>query len=355
MPTFPFVEVSGDDYTMGFELGRSVPDMIRRSVRQVIDYELEGAFTAEIIAERLERYRELAAGYCPALLDEVRGIADGAGIPIHEALLLQVRSDVRHAGGCTSFAVARDCDGDGSLFIGQNWDYPLDDEVVIVLRKNPSNGPRQLMMTFAGCCAYMGINSAGISQFATALPWPPGPVRTDDRETGSEGVAIPHYFYKWRVFKAESLNEVRAIAAQTVPKLGGSYMLSDSSGEIACVELCPGGAEWLPCDGSFCVHTNTHLSDKNAFRQDMPLFLEDSIPRYRRAFERFSKLPDNANRGDIAAILGDHDGYPVSICRHQPYPSYATSASLIAEPRKGLLHVCAGNPCIGEYRTYSVS
>ena len=404
MKEFPFVEVTGDEYTMGFELGRAIPEMVRRSVRQVLGYELSDETDAaavgtssadrssvdppfpgrplEALSERLAGYRRLAVDYCPGLLEEVRGIAEGAEITLDEALLLQVRSDVLPRNGCTSFAVPGAPGGNeesaSGVLLGQNWDYPLDDDIVIVLRKNPKNGPRQLMMTFAGCCAYMGINSSGVGQFATALPWPAEFVTTEStgassgdpkRESAGATYAdpgapasprshppVPHYFFKWRVSRCESLDEVRCVAAATTTKLGGSYVLSDSSGETGCVELTPAGAEWLPATGSFFVHTNTHLSDKNASRLSMPVLLPDSEPRYRRMVKLLSDqftVTGNLDLGAIKKALSDHNGYPVSICRHQAYPDYTTSASLIAEPGKGLLHVCSGNPCTGDYRTYA--
>jgi hypothetical protein len=56
---------------------------------------------------------------------------------------------------------------------------------------------------------------------------------------------------------------------------------------------------------------------------------------------------------DVKAMLADHAGPPVGICRH-PHegegnaflPSAGkTVASLIAEPARGRLHVAQGNPC----------
>jgi isopenicillin-N N-acyltransferase-like protein len=54
----------------------------------------------------------------------------------------------------------------------------------------------------------------------------------------------------------------------------------------------------------------------------------------------------------LKTILSDHENYPTSICRHEELPGIRTSASLIAEPEQGVMHVCAGNPCSGEYVTY---
>ncbi len=57
---------------------------------------------------------------------------------------------------------------------------------------------------------------------------------------------------------------------------------------------------------------------------------------------------------DIQAFLADHDNHPGSICRHPGSLGIFTAASMIAEPEMGVLHVCAGNPCEGEYVAYTV-
>jgi isopenicillin-N N-acyltransferase-like protein len=49
-------------------------------------------------------------------------------------------------------------------------------------------------------------------------------------------------------------------------------------------------------------------------------------------------------------LLADHDGFPPSICRHEP--GFATIASLVAEPDHGRLHVTLGNPCQNPAVTY---
>jgi isopenicillin-N N-acyltransferase-like protein len=63
---------------------------------------------------------------------------------------------------------------------------------------------------------------------------------------------------------------------------------------------------------------------------------------------------------DLKQFLADHEGYPTSICRHPhagpDHPSVSargrTTASLIAEPSQGRLHVTRGNPCQVPYATY---
>ena len=66
---------------------------------------------------------------------------------------------------------------------------------------------------------------------------------------------------------------------------------------------------------------------------------------------------------DVQQFLADHDGHPVSICRHSHAgpsgpmlgSSGKTVAALIAEPEQRRLHVALGNPCENPFVTYSLA
>lgn len=76
-----------------------------------------------------------------------------------------------------------------------------------------------------------------------------------------------------------------------------------------------------------------------------------------------SEQTGSHNVGTMKSILADHDGHPVSICRH-PHdgPGIAilpssgrTIAAIIAEPASGRFHVASGNPCETPFVEYQLS
>jgi len=86
--------------------------------------------------------------------------------------------------------------------------------------------------------------------------------------------------------------------------------------------------------------------------------VEKDCSRFREAHLR--KLL-NDERGRLTAAkammcLADHVGYPHSLCRHliAGEPRFCTTAAVVAEPTKGLLHVTRGNPCANWPASYSV-
>ena len=69
----------------------------------------------------------------------------------------------------------------------------------------------------------------------------------------------------------------------------------------------------------------------------------------------------NAERGRLTAqkamqILADHAGYPAGICSHMHNndPDRGTTAAIVAEPTRGLLHATRGNPCCNWPVTFSL-
>lgn len=355
---FRTLKSSGTRYEIGLQVGTELRDVIPLVIDQIFDYELalcerwtSGTdappiphFSRDEIFRKTREFLPLFEQYCPLMLVELKGIAKGAGISFEEALLLQIRGEVIYAaaGACTAFVFSRDVTRTGEIIIGQNWDYPIDRELMVVLHLIPEDSPAQLMMTFAGLTSYMGINAAGIGNFANALPW------------GWGEVGIPHYPFKWRVLRQVDLSGIRRVTEETKTVQPGNYVFCDGSGEIADVELTPEGCVWLDDSEGFFVHTNHFLGEPFASRPELSPFLEDSIPRYHRFRELVTTYLGQIDVSLLKRLLSDHSNYPASICRHEEVPGLRTSASLIAEPQRGLLHVCAGNPCEFGYVTYSL-
>lgn len=354
---FDILRVRGSNYEIGLQLGEAMKRTIPKAIDQIYEYEL-GVFykmltkgensphipemTREKAIEKTREFLPLFERYCPGVLDELRGIAKGAGVTFEEALLLQVRGEVVYAmsAGCTAFALSGRVTKSGRVLIGQNWDYKVDLDLLHLLHVTPNDAPARLMFTFVGLTSFMGLNSKGVSHFGNSLPW------------GWCNVAIPHYPIKWRIYHETTMDGVRAVLNQTKTVQPGNYVLCDGKGDIADAELTPEGIVWLEDTDGFFVHTNHFLGEPFASRADLPPLLVDSVPRYERLR---SLVKANVGKIDVPMLrefLSDHEHYPTSICRHEE--SMYTSASMIAEPERGLMHVCAGNPCTGEFVTHEV-
>ena len=107
----------------------------------------------------------------PALVEEMQGIARGAGVPFESIFLLNSLLDLNSFRypemvenfGCSTFAVAAEA-GTGKTLLGQTYDMPeFHQNYLAVLRLKPAQGPRQMVFTFAGIVGCAGMNETGIA------------------------------------------------------------------------------------------------------------------------------------------------------------------------------------------------
>jgi isopenicillin-N N-acyltransferase-like protein len=148
---FPLIEVNGTAYEMGRQHGEQAGDLVRKYL--ILIERLTGK-PREFLCRNAHRFLGVIERLSPKYVEEVRGLADGAGISYSEALLCQVRSQALYSGeaGCTAFALRGEATLDGNVLIGQNQEFePEFAEVALVLRVCPADGrPGALMLTFAG-------------------------------------------------------------------------------------------------------------------------------------------------------------------------------------------------------------
>ena len=129
----PLIEISGAPTERGLAYGRAAAGRIARS------YELyggtlekRGVAWADALAAARGFLDEITA-LEPALAAEIRGIAEGSGVPVEGVVIVNARSEIIHRlgrrpaegpdDGCTGIVVQPEASGDGSLIHAQNWDW----------------------------------------------------------------------------------------------------------------------------------------------------------------------------------------------------------------------------------------
>jgi isopenicillin-N N-acyltransferase-like protein len=338
------------------ELGRQHGEQCRGRIRAFLGYL---GHTLKRPAEQVRagslRFLPLFERHCPHLVEEVRGLAEGAGVGLADALAAQVRGELAQAQneGCTTFVIAGRRTASGQPLIGQNSDVePELEEFAYVLRLEPEGKPAVLMWTFGGMLGYHGLNARGVAHFANSLGGGPA---------WREG--LPHYPVKRLMLEQPDVPAVLDVVARVPVCSSGNYVLCDGGGAIADVELTPEGFTVLEDEGAgFLVHTNHFLRAPHACARADAASVPDSFPRLERIRELMAAHAGTLTVEDLRGVLADHAGYPTSICRHPhggaDHPSVPargrTAASLIAEPAKGTLHVSRGNPCRNHHQAYQL-
>jgi isopenicillin-N N-acyltransferase-like protein len=357
---FPYIEVSGTPFQMGMQHGRQAAGQ----VRGFAEYLISAARTAGDDRSPEELRRAVLLGthrflpwfeqYCPTVLEEVRGLAEGAELTLEEALLLQIRGEIVPAlggEGCTSYAVTARGTSTGGILAGQTSDMePAMEQHFLVLHVAPNGGPRAVMWTFAGQLGYHGLNEHGVAHFANSVyGGPPSP-------RGMPG-GLPHYPVKRRLYECRTRSEVMAHWEALPVCSSGNYMLAAGDPAIFDVEVTPAGVALIEEGGAgFLAHANHFLSPRFRTPATDSASLPDSFGRQERMTELLQSHLGQIGVEEMKAFLSDHVHHPCSICRHEePGPGkMVTMAGLIAEPQFGRLHVSRGNPCGGDWACYSV-
>ena len=349
---YPLIEARGNHG----ELGRQHGEQCREQLRAFLDY-LGSTLklSREQVHARALRFFPLFERHCHDLVEEIRGLAEGAGVSFAEALAVQVRGEMGLvvSEGCTTFVISSRGAAEGKILIGQNSDMdPAIEALGYMLRLRPVGKPAVLMWTFGGQIGYHGMNDAGVAHFANSLGGGP-----------AWRVGLSHYPIKRMMLECKTVDEILDLLRRIPVCSSGNYVICDGGGQIADVELTPTGFAVIRDEGEgFISHTNHFLCGPHACSANYEASVADSFPRLERmrnlVVGRFGTL----TVADLQTFLADHEGQPTSICRHPhagpDHPSVSargrTVASLIAEPGASRVHVSRGNPCNAGYGTYQL-
>ena len=347
---YPELEVRGAPYDMGCQIGEELREQIRGF----------NAIAIERINKNVAVLREQALAvaakclpyveaYSPPMLEELRGVADAAGMTIEETVMLQVRNQfsVQSDAACTSFSIAPSRAADTTL-IGQNWDNdPALDPFTVVLTRRPDSEPAHMNITQAGLIAYMGVSDAGIGVCLNTLPAP------------SRRLGVPHYFTVRGIFQSRSLNDAVMAVRRAKRAIPANIILATPQGP-ADLEVTVDAVHILSDEGNGLItHTN------HCIHPDL-LPINDQFPELAQSGSRKirvdSLLGDNDETLSVERmkeVLADHDNHPGSICRHtndDPETGFWCSVfSMIIEVEAGVMHISRGNPCERPYETYRLN
>ncbi|MCH1984014.1 C45 family peptidase [Ruminococcus sp. OA3] len=361
MSIFPYIEIEGTSYEIGFQEGENFREHIQGSIecykKMFMDYSnLEWCRAKELSRKFIDVIREFNADY----LEEIRGVADGSGFEFEDILALNCRSEIvfvgkefdKQDGGCTSIGITRDRAMNGEALCAHNWDWKTSQRANMVMMKiHQKNGkPSIFMVTEAGIIGKTGFNSAGLNVYLNALS-------TDQAPGG-----LPLHIAMRAVMDCETLSE--ALTEVTRMQLGccANFMLGHRNGECVDVEIENADFDVLyPHDG-IIVHTNHFLSARLPIlpRKDTTKYkLTDSFVRLGRADKLLRKMGNYISVDHIKEVLKDHVEFPNSICRHDnpKVPEglrMGTVFSMIVNLTAGDIYFCKGSPCETEYEHYHI-
>src|SRR5258708_16166046 len=261
----------------------------------------------------------------PAFVEELSGIADGAGVGFEEVVGLKVRKGVmlggrardarseraRMTGECTAFAVLPRVSARGHTLVGQNWDWLLHCfGTLVVLEVEQPGAPDFVTVVEAGLLAKAGMNSAGLAVATNAL--------VTEADRGVPG--LPYHVMLRALYDCETMTDALAALQRGTRSSSANYLLGHADGLALDVEAAPGDFTRLsvlhPGSDGILLHTNHFLSPPTGTTDYSLWAMPDSPIRFGRIADQVAEARPPWTGETFQRTLADHAGFTSGICCH---------------------------------------
>jgi isopenicillin-N N-acyltransferase-like protein len=290
------IDAAGSPREMGQAHGEQARDLVKQSLegwREAMA--AEGHEPAQLVKALVHqsRFRESVAQHVPSLIEEMAGIAEASGISEDEVLALNCLDEAwwwgEKAGGCSTVAIG--AEADLPALGGQTMDLnDWMDGTQIALRTDPTNGPRQVMLSRAGMVGLCGANETGVAVLVNTLSQLP--VSTN---------GVPVAFVLRAALAAPTVNEAAATLQRLPHASGQAYTLVSAQGVIG-MECGAGLAEEyindpeLPQDRWHTNHPLSAVSDGDT--EESSQLRMDTLD---------DRAPELSSVEDVRRLLADGD------------------------------------------------
>ncbi|KAI5827369.1 AAT-domain-containing protein [Schizophyllum commune Tattone D] len=342
------VHCSGQPYEIGLAHGRAAASQVASCIA------FYRAFFQRSAQLHWERVCEEAGKFLPYLekewaeyVEEMRGLAEGAGQPFLSILALNVRTEIAYGmekekenDGCTALSYY----AEGSAYLAQNWDWlPSQKANLIACHIIQRCKPSISMITEAGIIGKIGLNDRGVGVTLNAI-----------RAVGVRFDALPTHLALRAALEAES----RAQAVERLETAGVAaachILVADGSGPAIGLECTTKDVVRVENNGGpgCVVHTNHFLVPHKGL-DDPCILWKDSVPRLERikVLVGQAKAKGEVKMQDIESMLEDEEGFPTSICREvDPKKEWTSSTlfSIVMDLKRGEARVREGRPVRAE-------
>lgn len=366
------VETRGSPYERGCQYGEQLAaEVRRRAPDHPLRPQAEGSATAgDVLAGRMLRYLER---HEPSLLDEMRGLAAGAGVSFESVFHLNVSASVQYIKDSPGYGVA---EGDGCTnvafaatehgpLLGKTNDggLPVPAErqpcTWVLQHVHPERGAEYFLLAPVGALAGVaGVNAAGFAVGQSAAQVVPG-----QTGAGVPSTLILRPLVERCITVAEALD---LLSNRDLTGKGLNLMLLDAAGTVRAAEKSAGLLGVRTPDDNGMLYFSNHCHTPGL--RDLPPRhdRENSLRRWSFLRQHFGRdgSPERSWARMRAAISSHGDGHgdaaltsagetenagapdaagAGAICQHGP--DMFTSLGLLIAPRERTLWTADGPPC----------
>ncbi|KAM0425061.1 hypothetical protein ACHAPT_009620 [Fusarium lateritium] len=313
------VHCSGTPYEIGHEHGAAAKDKVAGSV-DFYKKLFQATCSLDWKAVRIEaqKYVEPLEKLCPRYVEEIRGIAEGAGFDFVDIVALNVRTEINFglftdspslpvkSDGCTSLAYRQE---NGNMFLAQNWDWRVEQTpnlFVCHISQPGTDLPDMSFVTEGGVIGKIGFNSSGVGVSLNAI-----------RARGLDTTKLPIHLSLRAVLESDSARAA-AQKLQATGTAGSGHILVSDPKEAIGLECTSVGIKEIELDkDGTIVHAN-HLVLDHPGVDERPPYL-DSFDRVKRLSKLVKEkaASEKITPSSLFDIFKDEEGFPGSINRCQ--------------------------------------
>jgi hypothetical protein len=330
----PVVRVAGTHREVGAQVGRASAEAVARIAAAMTPAQVDAA----------RAYREVTERELPWLVEELDGVAEGAGadrLAVFAAGIEELDTGGEGDGACSDLVARPPASTDGHLWVAHNNDLSPEVEPDIVATEWRVPGDPVVFTIGIGPWISVGFNSAGLALTGNE-------VSPNDNRIG-----IPRLLHVRDILRRRTLDE--AVEAALSPHRASSYntILSHRDGGVVNVEGSATDAELIrPGPDGTLAHTNHYVSARMLPYEGDPEYAAGSAVRYRRALEWLA--PGQITEHVLRRALQDHTGAPHSLCRHPEHGAKSKTVFwCLADVTEGTVTYGRGNPCDSHDQRYA--
>ena len=269
----------------------------------------------------------------PSYIEEMKGLAEGAGVDFPSILALNVRTEIGYGmatDGCTAFTWK----ANDASFIAQNWDWEMEQiPNIVCLHIEKPSVPRIHMMTEAGIIGKIGLNSAGVGVTLNAIA-----------ARGVDTTRLPCHLALRAVLESISRKDaVTKLAKHGIASSCHIQIADAESGGIGLENTAYDTIEMPQNEHGICTHSN-HFVMKH-IKECENRGLPDSTVRLARIQALLKENMEKPSMEGLRGLLKDEKNYPTAICRAPTEKStLATLFSVVMDLSEKHAKVKMGRP-----------
>jgi hypothetical protein len=358
VPSLPLVEAEGTRFEIGLAHGEAVGELAHGTLDWSFGQLATAGMGRDAALAGALRLLDIVRAATPELVEEVQGIAQGAGMTLAEAAVINTRYELLFLDGaethmhprgeCTLLGVEGTRTADGNVLIGQNVDLDATSaRYWVMLCVRPPGAPRILTATLAGMLAQEGINSAGLALCGSMIRCPGWRTGYPSRK-----------FLRRRVLEQPTVARAIDVIRSAPPRASShNLMLADAGGDLVDVETTLDDVRLVRASGGLLAHSNHYVSpDSDALNACIGDYVRNSQARYDRMAQLLADVDEPFTPATAMALLCDHAGGNRAICRHADRDEVGaeTNIAVVAQPAHRRLHVALGPPCRSRFVSYQL-